>query len=137
MSKRDLRLGHSVADGNGNREDCCDMPQHRRPITETILAGPRDQDDANWHRACLWADYAPRLFDACSAAYIAYQRRKMDPSGLKDAMALCQEIASKLAHEVWENGPWSLKVAHERSLSQPAAQAPALRVAPVRRAAQG
>jgi hypothetical protein len=95
----------------------------RRPITETILAGPREPEDANWHRACLWANFAPALFSACSAAYIAFQRRKTEPGALKEAMALCDEITSRVAHEVWQAGPWALKTTHEASLSQPVAQA--------------
>jgi hypothetical protein len=91
-----------------------------RRLSEFLLTaqaeGRADESDPEWNRARLWADSAPHLFDACSAVYIAHQRRRMDPKAYKEALAFCEEITSKIAHEVWLGGAWALRTTHEKSL---------------------
>lgn len=105
----------AIAGDPGRTTEGAALMSDRRRISEVIIVGYTEGrgDDPEWNRARLWADSAPRLFDACSAAYIAYQRRKMDPGALKEAMAFCEEITSKIAHEVWLGGPWALRTTHE------------------------
>lgn len=79
------------------------MPNTARPVSKYILALAAEgrQEDPEFARACLWADHSPALLNACCGLYVAYHRRKTDPAGLKDALALADAVTDKVWSEVW------------------------------------
>jgi hypothetical protein len=78
------------------------MP-NRRPVSDYLLrlAAEGRQDDPEFQRACMWADYSPELLNACCGLYVAYHQRKTNPKALKEALAFADEVTAKVWSDVW------------------------------------